>query len=216
MSHFTVLVVGPDISAALAPFGETAKERIYPPKESEEQLREEYEKRTDKTESFETWMREWHGYYLNAETGKYMTAHNPRAKWDWYRPGGRWSNQLITKGGIACDSARVGDLDFEAMRVTAIAEAERWWAEAMRESPEGRQFRFGITPETTKEQYIAKAARFGTFAVLKGGEWFEKGRMGWWACVSDEKPEAEWEAQFEALLRSLGPDEVITVVDCHI
>jgi hypothetical protein len=53
------------------------------------------------------------------------------------------------------------------------------------------------------------------FAVLIDGKWHERGRMGWWAAVSDEKPEGEWEAEFTKLLAE-NPDSWLTVVDCHI
>ena len=72
--------------------------------------------------------------------------------------------------------------------------------------------------ETTREKYI-QAARDGaisTFAVLKDGQWHERGSMGWWGCVSDEKDEGEWTSQFSALIDSLPDDTLLTVVDCHI
>lgn len=66
------------------------------------------------------------------------------------------------------------------------------------------------------EQWIDAAPPISTFAVLKDGKWFELGKMGWWACVSDEKAEQEWSGEFEKLLRSLRPDQFVAVVDCHI
>lgn len=216
MSHFTVLVIGPDVAAALAPFEETAETPVYEAPDTEDAMRAKYAERTDKTESFEAFVTDYYGYRLNAETGKWMTRRNPRAKWDWWKIGGRWPDQLITKGSVPCNSACVADLDFEAMRAAAIAKADGWWVAAMKEEPQHREWRYGIKPETTREQYLKSHEDFTPFAVLKGGEWFEKGRMGWWATVSNEKPESEWKSQVAALLCSLGPDEVLTVVDCHI
>jgi hypothetical protein len=66
------------------------------------------------------------------------------------------------------------------------------------------------------EQRVAEArARVcGTFAILKDGEWIEKGRMGWWACVSDEKE--NWDEIRTKVWDSIRPDQWVTMVDCHI
>lgn len=55
-----------------------------------------------------------------------------------------------------------------------------------------------------------------TFAIVKDGQWFERGKMGWWACVSDEKAEDEWDAEVAKLLSDLPPDAHLSIVDCHI
>lgn len=55
-----------------------------------------------------------------------------------------------------------------------------------------------------------------TFALLHEGKWYEKGEMGWFACVSNEKAQAEWNREFAKLLDSLPDDTLLTVVDCHI
>jgi hypothetical protein len=55
-----------------------------------------------------------------------------------------------------------------------------------------------------------------TFAVLYKGEWTERGRMGWWACVSDEMDENKWYELYASLLDGLPDDTLLTVVDCHI
>lgn len=69
-----------------------------------------------------------------------------------------------------------------------------------------------------REQFLqaARDAAVTTFALLKDGQWHERGRMGWWACVSDEKPADAWNREFSALLDSLPDDTLLTVVDCHI
>jgi len=52
------------------------------------------------------------------------------------------------------------------------------------------------------------------FAILKDGKWAERGKMGWWACVSDEKD--DWEDIYMKILDSVDDDDRLTVVDCHI
>lgn len=54
------------------------------------------------------------------------------------------------------------------------------------------------------------------FAFVKNGKWFERGEMGWFGCVSNETDKATWEAFFHKTLRELGPDTLLTLVDCHI
>jgi hypothetical protein len=55
-----------------------------------------------------------------------------------------------------------------------------------------------------------------SFAVIKDGEWYERGEMGWWACVTDEKDRDAWNREFNSLLQGLDPDTLITAYDCHI
>jgi hypothetical protein len=54
------------------------------------------------------------------------------------------------------------------------------------------------------------------FALVKDGKWHARGKMGWWACVSDEKDEDAWVAEASRALTDLPPDTLITVIDCHI
>lgn len=69
----------------------------------------------------------------------------------------------------------------------------------------------------SREEYLARARRhaFLTFAVVKDGKWYERGEMGWWAAVIDDKGEA-WVEEFERLIKDLPPTSWLTVVDCHI
>ena len=62
----------------------------------------------------------------------------------------------------------------------------------------------------------AKRSALSTFAVVKDGQWYEKGSMGWWGYVSDEKEPDVWLEQFYALIQDLPDDTLLTVVYCHI
>ena len=66
----------------------------------------------------------------------------------------------------------------------------------------------------TLDQWIAAAPPLSAFAVVKDGNWYEQGRMGWWACVSDE--DDQWDEKFNELVASLQPTQWITFLDCHI
>lgn len=48
------------------------------------------------------------------------------------------------------------------------------------------------------------------------GMWKERGEMGWWAMVSNEKDEDDWKTEFERMLNNIGDDARVTLVDCHI
>lgn len=55
-----------------------------------------------------------------------------------------------------------------------------------------------------------------TFAIVKDGKWYERGEMGWWGAVHNEKDREQWDREFEALIDGLSPDTWLAVVDCHI
>jgi len=69
-----------------------------------------------------------------------------------------------------------------------------------------------------REAYVQEAERtcFQTYAVLKDGEWFERGEMGWFGMSHNEKDPVEWNGEFLQLIESLPDDTLLTVVDCHI
>jgi hypothetical protein len=72
--------------------------------------------------------------------------------------------------------------------------------------------------QITKEEYGQKAydKAVMTFAVVKDSQWYEKGKMCWFACVADEKEADDWTAEFNKLLAGLPGDTLISVYDCHI
>lgn len=67
-----------------------------------------------------------------------------------------------------------------------------------------------------KAAYVAQQGLRGItpFAFLRDGKWAQKGEMGWWACVSNEKE--NWNAQFADLLGAVPDEHFLTIVDCHI
>ena len=48
------------------------------------------------------------------------------------------------------------------------------------------------------------------------GEWNERGEMGWWACVNNEKPESDWNQMFREYIQSIDENCLVTAVDFHI
>lgn len=70
----------------------------------------------------------------------------------------------------------------------------------------------------TRDEYMARAARVSVvpFAVVKDGQWHEKGSMGWWGISTDGMSEDEWAERVYAMLRELPAGTLLTAVDCHI
>jgi len=70
----------------------------------------------------------------------------------------------------------------------------------------------------TKEEYVQQASNraLSTFAILKDGEWYEKGKMGWWAMVTNEMEQKEWDEQVTKMFDELPDDTLISIYDCHI
>ncbi len=68
----------------------------------------------------------------------------------------------------------------------------------------------------SKEEYMDERGKnaFITFAILYDGKWFQRGEMGYWACVSDE--DEDWDNAFHEILKDIPEDRFLTIVDCHI
>lgn len=52
--------------------------------------------------------------------------------------------------------------------------------------------------------------------ITPNGIWHERGEMGWWAIVTNEKEQDGWEAEFKKAIEKLDNDVLVTLVDCHI
>jgi hypothetical protein len=119
---------------------------------------------------------------------------NPAAKWDWFVLGGRFQGRLRLLPGRRGFSG------------------ERSWFNE--DAP--------VLPNTCDQaragdiDWAATRKVFTPFAVLKDGEWFEQGEMGWWGCVIAEKTDAAWAEEVAALLQGLPPETLVSVYDCHI
>lgn len=72
--------------------------------------------------------------------------------------------------------------------------------------------------QCSKEEYIENARNqsFLTFAVVKDGKWYERGEMGWFGCVGNEKDHKEWHNQFTSMVLDLPDDTLLSVYDAHI
>lgn len=121
-------------------------------------------------------------------------------------------------------SMRGGEVDDELARKTYHGQDVRKAIEAAaedKENPHREMFLWLDALESyfrPREEFVqsARDAAITTFAVLQDGQWVERGEMGWWGCVSNEKDPADWKRQFNTMFDALPDDTLITIVDCHI
>jgi len=190
----------------------------------------------DKYKSFEKYVNDYHGFQEPDEnTGRYGYWQNLNSKWDWYVIGGRWRGSFKLKPGCQgelgspgafnndpqhegwVDQACKGDIDWDTMKEAQKKNLEETWEKAQSHDARDRYIRYNIDEDiTTKEQYISNNLGFSTFAVLKDGEWFERGEMGWWGIATNEKENDKWQRELNKLLEEIDDDTLLTVVDCHI
>jgi len=174
---------------------------------------------------FECLEERW-GYEKDFKKGKYGLWKNPNAKWDWYTLGGRWCDFFTLKNGTSSDQIEKREIDFEAMLLKQRKEAVALWDEtkkmlatALKEGKDiESQLAYGYDREKddTLDSYIKKSVGLSTFAVLKDGNWYEKGKMGWWGCVSDEKDSDSWDRELVKLIKESPEDTLFSLYDCHI
>lgn len=72
--------------------------------------------------------------------------------------------------------------------------------------------------QCSQEEYVKRevSCSFSPFAIVKDGEWFEKGEMGWFAIVSNEKHQEDWDKEVLEMIKELPEDTLISFFDCHI
>jgi len=114
------------------------------------------------------------------------STYNPDSKWDWYALGGRWSGMIKLKKGTKGTKGRSGVFNNEV----------------------------GI--DSAMKGDIDNLDELKTFAVLKDGEWYERGKMGWWGITTNEMDETSWDKEIVEFLRDLPDYTLISIYDCHI
>ncbi len=238
MSHFCVLVIGDDVDEQLAAYDENlelemhlvhtkeeliAKERewialydknvyqkymadpeMYAGRSDERHVRwltEEFPKMLHWTDEqcyeesvsgYRNDIAEGYQYCEIHEDGSLWKTTNEKARWDWYVQGGRYRGRLKLKEPNE-DAPLYGSNDEENARLK----------------------REGCCDQALVKD-VSNLDSFVPFAIVKDGEWYERGKMGWWCAVSDEKPLEDWEEEVRKLLKELHGDTLLTVLDCHI
>ena len=123
------------------------------------------------------------------EDGSVWRTYNNDAKWDWYQVGGRYAGRLQLK-----DISKDAPLFINYFKKLKA---------------EGRC-------DQARIKDISNIEEIKVFAVVKDGKWYERGKMGWFAVVTDKKDEDVWIEEVKQLLASLPPDTLLTMYDCHI
>lgn len=226
MSHFTVMVIGNDPETQLAPFDENLEMPIYV-KYTKEQLIEKGKKDIENyknglyaeflsdVEKYKSECRQQaHIDYLENKfpkmlnwsdeeiyqhesnhyepeeigvNGEIYSTYNPKSKWDWYSLGGRWSGMIQLKEGA---EGFEGEGSLVCGNESGIDQA--------------------------KKGDISNINELKTFALLKDGEWYERGKMGWFGIVLNGKEDEVWEQELKKLINELPDDTLISIYDCHI
>lgn len=138
----------------------------------------------------------------NGVWGVYST-YNPNSKWDWYSNGGRWAKSIKTKSGEFVDECLLGEIDFEPFPDEAYEDGEDWLGNPCKQLKEGYEWHYD-----NKDNF--------PFCIVIDGEWYEKGKMGWWGMTRNEKESDKWHGEVSALLEKLPADSQVYNVDFHI
>lgn len=72
--------------------------------------------------------------------------------------------------------------------------------------------------QCTEDEYAESAYKKALvpFALVKDGEWYDRGEMGWFGCVSNEMEADKWNDFVNKTIEELDENEILTIVDCHI
>lgn len=151
----------------------------------------------------------------------------PNFSWGWDKEA---ALEVIKEKRV--DQAKKGDINWEAINNAKedYDKAIRFWemkvegaepeTDKEKDSLKWDWYKEGYYQEKygDKETYAKCQSSFTTYAVVKDGKWYGKGDMGWFGMSSESHDEAiNWELNFfDAFIKDLSDDTVISVVDCHI
>ncbi len=155
MSHFTVLVLGPDVDTQLEKYDENELVPEYKrgevSQEEKDRILDYYQRNKNFVGTFEEcyaqYGEDWDSNALKKdENGIWceFSTYNPDSKWDWFIVGGRWSGYFKMKPGVKPklgepgvfkneaeaghgDVAMKKDIDFEGMRNDAGIKAGEYY-----------------------------------------------------------------------------------------
>jgi hypothetical protein len=105
--------------------------------------------------------------------GEYDTTSNWRAKWDWWRIGGRWDGEIKGEERYSEDNG----FNFNSQH----------------ENPESN---------TAPTDFLLEKQIIPFAIVTPDGEWHEEGEMGWWGMVKDKKEKGNWKEEALQIYKS--------------
>ena len=132
------------------------------------------------------------------------STYNKNSKWDWYALGGRWGKSIKTKSGEFVDECFLDEIDWSPFKPEDYEEeAKKDWS--------GKEYH--PLKDCVQYHYTENDV---PFCVIIDGVWYERGKMGWWACVSDEKEKGDWNEEFMKLIKALPEKSLVANYDFHI
>ena len=132
------------------------------------------------------------------------STYNPDSKWDWHSLGGRWSNSIKTKFGEFVDKCFLDEIDWSPFKPEDYEEeTQKDWS--------GKEYH--PLKDSVQYHYTENDV---PFCVIIDGVWYERGKMGWWAFVSDEKEKGDWNEEFMTLVKTLPEKSLVANYDFHI
>lgn len=223
MSHFTVMVIGDNPEEQLAPYNEHIEMPRYV-KYTREQLIEKGKK------SIESYKNGMYAEYLS-DPEKYASKCSPNTGHLDYIKNEfplklSWSDDQIYEEEIKYYEPEEIGPDGEVYSTYNPKSKWDWfvlggrWSGLIQASignvgrPGVFQNAVGIDQALKKD--ITNLNEIVTFAILKDGQWYERGEMGWWGVVHDEKDDKVWDEQVKKLTSELPEETLISIYDCHI
>lgn len=247
MSHYTVAVIVKDINdleKTLAPYDENKEVEPYIYKTAQQLIEEvkrrketidfsrelsDYEKKILECKTDDDYLRCYVEYW---DDEKYdfdhnvLSTYNPNSKWDYWvlcelNGFARYKNEKIPKG-----YCKVKDWPLKFSQ-EEYDKGIRFWEIIVEGQPlkEGEEKPFNMFREEylielygTKENYATICATPHYWAFVLNGQWYEKGKMGWFGTSDATKSSIELylEKWKEVINDPQYQDYYIAIVDCHI
>ena len=217
MSHFAVYVFtnkdGRDIDELLAPYDEEivcAPYIVYTRQQAIEKVREEINDFKNSS-IYQDFLRDPDTYKQNCENEdhiKYLEEEFPKKmKWtddECYEDLKRWyeEDMIDEDGNLLSTYNPNSKWDWYEI-------GGRWSKELI--NKEGKNTDIDYANQIDWDKTLIPFA-----FVDPNGVWHDKGEMGWWAMVSNEKEQYSWEEEFKNFIKDLDDEVEVTVVDCHI
>jgi len=157
-------------------------------------------------ETYAQFGEDWNGNrWRKDENGVWAvySTYNPDSKWDWYSTGGRWDKSIKTKSGEFVNECMFGEIDFEPYPDDCYEDGEDWLGNPCKKLKEDYEWHYDNKNNIP-------------FCIIIDGVWYERGDMGWWGIVANEKGTEEWNGEVSALLGKIPADSEVYNVDFHI
>lgn len=202
MSHFSILVIGPDVEGQLARYDEGIQTEPYKVHTTVPWFADDAHKGAGVLAADLHGLVAWYDHTYPDEKGNWaidddglykMSTYNPASKWDWYVIGGRWGGFLKMKPG--CTGELGKRLAFDEPPAAGGADialaGDVDWAAMIALDPEAR-----------------------TYAVVAEGAWKAEGEMGWFGTSSNDRD--DWTPWWQKFVLNLPASTLVTVLDAHI